>query len=206
MNPQSCYGSPDFKSGPVPLWHRGKTQSTGVEPVSRRNDRLLSGEFQYHYGTIAKVGRVGFAPTMLKSHDFTDRCVTDSAHLPRYPSFLLFCVENGEPTQLREMDLNHRPLAYEANELSAAPSRSGCGEIRTRDSSVKSRLLYQLSYTPVMDHDGVEPPTPRASIWRSTVELTIHKPVTRFRLALLVWKTRILPLDDTSKYSSNTTV
>lgn len=156
--------------------------------------------------TWAKVGRVGFAPTMLKSHDFTDRCVTDSAHLPRYPSFLLFCVEKGEPTRLRRDGLEPSTLAHEASKLPLLYPAVGVVGLGPDDSSVKSRLLYQLSYTPVMDHDGVEPPTPRASIWRSTVELTIHKPVTRFGLALLVWKTRILPLDDTSKYSSNTTV
>lgn len=67
--------------------------------------------------TWAKVGRVGFAPTMLKSHDFTDRCVTDSAHLPRYPSFLLFCVEKGEPTRLRRDGLEPSTLAHEASKL-----------------------------------------------------------------------------------------
>lgn len=53
---------------------------------------------------------------MLKSHDFTDRCVTDSAHLPRYPSFL-FCVEKDELTRLRRDGLEPSTLAYEASKL-----------------------------------------------------------------------------------------
>ena len=149
LNPQSCYGSPDFKSGPVPLWHRGKTQSTGIEPVSRRNDRLLSREFQYHYGTIAKVGRVGFAPTMLKSHDFTDRCVTDSAHLPRYPSFFVLCGEGWTNTIAERWTWTINSGVW-SQQATFALSRSGCGGAWTHDLSVKSRLLCQLSYTPIV--------------------------------------------------------
>lgn len=127
---------------------------------------------------------------------------------PTYPDILLFLVlcKKDEPTRLRRDGLEPSTLAHEASKLPLLYPAVGVVGLEPDDLSVKGRLLCQLSYTPVMDHDGVEPPTPRASIWRSTVELTIHKPVTRFGLALLVWKTRILPLDDTSKYSSNTTV
>ena len=67
------------------------------------------------------------------------------------------------------MDLNHRPLAYEANELSAAPSRSGCGGAWTHDLSVKSRLLCQLSYTPIVQqqHDRLRSRRYRLTIFRS---------------------------------------
>ena len=70
---------------------------------------------------------------------------------------------------LREMDLNHRPLAYEANELSAALSRSGCSEAWTHDLSVKSRLLYQLSYTPIVQqqHDRLRSRRYRLTIFWS---------------------------------------
>lgn len=74
-NPQSCYRSPIFKIGLVPLQHRGKTQSAGLEPASRRNGRLLSREFQYHYGTIAKVGRVGLEPTYPKMTDLQSAAI-----------------------------------------------------------------------------------------------------------------------------------
>ena len=115
LNPQSCYGSPDFKSGPVPLWHRGKTQSTGVEPVSRRNDRLLSGEFQYHYGTIAKMGGVGLEPTMHKRLIYSQLRYQFRASTQN-PSFL-FCVRRMNQHDCGEMDLNHqlwrmKPASY----------------------------------------------------------------------------------------------
>lgn len=179
-------------------------QSAGLEPVSRRNDRLLSGEFQYHYGTIAKVGRVGLEPTMHRRLSYGQ--LRYQFRASTQISFFFVLCKKDEPTRLRRDGLEPSTLVHEASKLPLLYPAVGVVGLEPDDLSVKGRLLCQLSYTPVMDHDGVEPPTPRASIWRSTVELTIHKPVTRFGLALLVWKTRILPLDDTSKYSSNTTV
>lgn len=76
---------------------------------------------------------------------------------------------------MRRDGLEPSTLAYEASKLPLLYPAVGVVGLEPDDLSVKGRLLYQLSYTPVMDHDGVEPPTPRASIWRSTVELTIHR-------------------------------
>lgn len=153
--------------------------------------------------SLASRQRIGQESNLQSSRIFRSIGFTNWAPPIQKPSF---CVEKDEPTRLRRDGLEPSTLAHEASKLPLLYPAVGVVGLEPDDSSVKSRLLYQLSYTPVMDHDGVEPPTPRASIWRSTVELTIHKPVTRFGLALLVWKTRILPLDDTSKYSSNTTV
>ena len=151
--------------------------------------------------SIAAKDRAGIEPAILKNFSFY-RLYQLS---PTYPEAFFLCGEGWTNTIAERWTWTINSGVW-SQQATFALSRSGCGGAWTHDLSVKSRLLCQLSYTPIMDHDGVEPPTPRASIWRSTVELTIHKPVTRFGLALLVWKTRILPLDDTSKYSSNTTI
>ena len=43
----------------------------------------------------------------------------------------------------------------------------GCGEVRTHNLPVKSRVLYQLSYTPLAGMAGLEPATFRLTAGRS---------------------------------------
>lgn len=153
MNPQSCYGSPDFKSGPVPLWHRGKTQSAGLEPVSRRNDRLLSREFQYHYGTIAKVGRVGLEPTMHKRLSYGQ--LRYQFRASTQISFFFVLCKKDERTRLRRDGLEPSTLAHEASKLPLLYPAVGVVGLEPDDKSIKGRLLCQLSYTPIVQqqHD-----------------------------------------------------
>lgn len=137
-----------------------------IQHENRTHITSVRGKYLSHLTSWTKAPREGIEPAVLKNFSFY-RLYQLSLTYPE--SFFFVLCKKDEPTRLRRDGLEPSTLAYEASKLPLLYPAVGVVGLGPDDKSIKGRLLYQLSYTPIVQqqHDRLRSRRYRLTIFRS---------------------------------------